>query len=340
MGKKLDLIGQRFGRLVVEDDIGIVNHKRMWSCRCDCGKYIHTNSYLLRSGQTQSCGCLRAERVSKATVKDLIGQRFEKLVVIKRNGSKNRNVCWDCRCDCGNICNVRSSKLLNGRTKSCGHCISMTNEFSLVGQQFDKLTVIAFAGKKASHTLWQCKCECGNEKVILGTSLLNGRTKSCGCLRSDMLSKGRFKDLTGQRFGRLVALSFSHMNERGSAMWQCLCDCGKICIVNSYLLVAHKTKSCGCLKSMSTHSRCFKDLSGQKINKLIVLNYFIKNGRTYYRCKCDCGNDCIVERTRLIKGQYSCGCSDVAHLGSKGELEIKAFMDNLLAEVSYNQKGK
>lgn len=58
-----DLTGQRFGRLVVVDRAGS-NSKReaKWRCQCDCGRYSFVSSYNLRSGNTNSCGCLSAEK--------------------------------------------------------------------------------------------------------------------------------------------------------------------------------------------------------------------------------------------------------------------------------------
>ena len=53
----------------------------------------------------------------------------------------------------------------------------------LTGQKFGKLTAIKPVGKsKHGNYCWLCKCDCGNEKVIASASLLNGGTKSCGCL--------------------------------------------------------------------------------------------------------------------------------------------------------------
>lgn len=53
----------------------------------------------------------------------------------------------------------------------------------LTGMTFGRLTVITEAGRTpAKKTLWLCKCVCGGEKVIIGGSLVSGRTKSCGCL--------------------------------------------------------------------------------------------------------------------------------------------------------------
>ena len=54
-------------------------------------------------------------------VKDLIGQRFSKLQVIKRVENKNsRMAYWLCKCDCGNETIVRGGHLTTGKIKSCG----------------------------------------------------------------------------------------------------------------------------------------------------------------------------------------------------------------------------
>ena len=59
---------------------------------------------------------------------------------------------------------------------------------SLVGQQFTKLTVVAFAGvKKGKYSLWECLCDCGKETVAVGSDLRRGHKKSCGCLHSDVI---------------------------------------------------------------------------------------------------------------------------------------------------------
>lgn len=62
-----DLAGQRFGRLRVVAPEG-VNRQRcvLWRCACDCGGSALTRAPDLRSGKTQSCGCLRTERAREA----------------------------------------------------------------------------------------------------------------------------------------------------------------------------------------------------------------------------------------------------------------------------------
>ena len=62
MGKQLDLTGQRFGRLLaVRPTVHRLHGSVVWLCRCDCGTEAAVPSNSLRSGNTRSCGCQRAE---------------------------------------------------------------------------------------------------------------------------------------------------------------------------------------------------------------------------------------------------------------------------------------
>ncbi len=57
------------------------------------------------------------------------------------------------------------------------------------------------------------------------------------------------KNLTGQRFGMLLAIEATKERKNGGVVWKCLCDCGKICYVTSgNLQVKNHIKSCGCYK--------------------------------------------------------------------------------------------
>lgn len=55
-------------------------------------------------------------------------------------------------------------------------------------------------------------------------------------------------ELTGQKFGRLTVIKFSHINKSKNTCWLCKCRCGKETIVRGYSLKYGDTKSCGCLK--------------------------------------------------------------------------------------------
>ena len=63
-----DLIGQRFGKLVVvkHDDSSTTRHPK-WICQCDCGNTKSIHASALISGLTRSCGCLRRETMDSKT---------------------------------------------------------------------------------------------------------------------------------------------------------------------------------------------------------------------------------------------------------------------------------
>lgn len=56
-----DLLGQRFGKLLVVERIpGDKNNTGKWKCQCDCGGYAITSTFYLLSGHTKSCGCIKS----------------------------------------------------------------------------------------------------------------------------------------------------------------------------------------------------------------------------------------------------------------------------------------
>lgn len=59
----------------------------------------------------------------------------------------------------------------------------------LTGKRFGRLTVIKRGENKWNHPAWICLCDCGNEVHVLGDSLRNGSTNSCGCFRKEVTSK-------------------------------------------------------------------------------------------------------------------------------------------------------
>lgn len=112
----------------------------------------------------------------------------------------------------------------------------------LTGKRFGKLVALRPGEKsKSGRVRWVCRCDCGNEKLILAHCLKNGETKSCGC---EHYKSAPRKDLTGLKFGRLTVLSYA-----GKSYWNCRCECGKLCSVLTYSLHSGQTKSCGCLCS-------------------------------------------------------------------------------------------
>lgn len=66
MPSKIDLIGKRFGRLIVLSESHIRNKKIYWNCICDCRAACKVEAQKLRIGHTRSCGCLQREIISSS----------------------------------------------------------------------------------------------------------------------------------------------------------------------------------------------------------------------------------------------------------------------------------
>ena len=115
------VIGQKFGRWEVLDLPFVKEGRTCCVCICECGRSRNVYMYALLSGATLSCGCLRDELTTIRNTHNIIGQKFGRLVVIRRDGvSKHRNIVWMCKCDCGNTVSVTGGHLLSGHTTSCG----------------------------------------------------------------------------------------------------------------------------------------------------------------------------------------------------------------------------
>jgi hypothetical protein len=120
---------------------------------------------------------------------------------------------------------------------------------NLAGKKFGRLTVVSFIKGASEGRLWRCRCDCGADVQAFAKHLLGGHTKSCGCLRSDVSSATHFKDITGQRFGNLVALRPTGTTPEQRHRWLCQCDCGNQSVVVGSALTFGAIRSCGCLKT-------------------------------------------------------------------------------------------
>lgn len=64
----------------------------------------------------------------------------------------------------------------------------------LSGQRFGRLVVLGWAGYSKPNAVWVCKCDCGGENLVPSGNLVAGRTRSCGCLNLENLSKSGSAD--------------------------------------------------------------------------------------------------------------------------------------------------
>ena len=195
MSRAADLTGRRFGSLTVLERTGQQENRYWtWRCVCDCGKEIVVSTKHLSRGSINSCGCGKKVPTEKMP-NDLTGKRYGKLTVLRFDKQlENGKTSWLCQCDCGNQCVVTADSLHHLKRKSCG-CLHREvpdgQAADLTDQVFGRLTVLEPADAENNHgaRLWRCKCECGNEINVSQERLLQGYSKSCGCLRQERQEK-------------------------------------------------------------------------------------------------------------------------------------------------------
>jgi hypothetical protein len=115
-----------------------------------------------------------------------------------------------------------------------------------IGETYNGVKILEKFHEKG-HTKYWCICPICGEKFSMKAETVGN---ACRCKKCN--AKSRIIDLTGQRFGRLVAIEHAGrvVNKSGfrTTLWRCKCDCGKESIVRYPLLVSGNTRSCGCLE--------------------------------------------------------------------------------------------
>ena len=187
-------------------------------------------------------------------LKDLTGQKFGHLTIIKRAPNKGKHVAWECKCDCGKTVEIRGNNLTrkNDRTTSCG----CRNGLYLPGMVFGDLIVVEEI-ENSSPRQYLCRCSCGNEVIFERTQLTSDIVHYCGN-KKNHLDRTNFNNLTGQIFGKLKVLYPTNKRIDGKVIWTCKCECGNIAEVMSSNLTRGNTLSCGCFQKEQT----IHDLTG------------------------------------------------------------------------------
>ena len=199
--------------------------------------------------------------------KDLTGCIFGDYQVLYRTecpeGKNPDHAWWLCQC---NLCKkyfIKQGSYLTKKTaKNECDC-----RYDLVGQKIGRWTVqyLLEERTKKRGKIYHCKCECGNEKDVPAETLRRGESQSCGCLNRELAAercRATRIDLTGQRFGKLVALFPIYSENGGHTLWHCQCDCGNTCDIDMGNLRSGKSQSCGCTNSKNE----------EKIIKLLTEN--------------------------------------------------------------------
>jgi hypothetical protein len=249
--------------------------------------------------------------------KDLTNQVFGKLKVIEEAGRSagSGDVLWLVECECKIRKIVRAHSLLNGRTKSCG---SHRHKEDLTGKIFGRLRVIRENGRSHYGILWEVECQCVNKTIknIPTNHLINGNTKSCGCLKRELTSLRKKNNLEGKIFGKLKVIEDAGRTDDGRILWLVECQCANKTrkIVLGSNLIGGKIVSCGCHIRSLTSSLKRKILTNQIFGRLKVIGNVGKDqsGGMLWLVECQCANKTrkIVSSGNLVSGKVkSCGCS-------------------------------
>ena len=107
----------------------------------------------------------------------------------------------------------------------------------------------------------------------------------------------------GETHNNLTILDYHKI---GKGYYVCKCTCGNIKEIRCDHILNGRISSCGC----KAHHECYRDLSGKRFGRLVVINKAYKNGYdVFWNCKCDCGKDAVVLAGNLTRGiTKSCGC--------------------------------
>ncbi|NLF35521.1 MAG: hypothetical protein GX585_06105 [Clostridiales bacterium] len=256
--RRVLMVGKTFGFLTVIKELEKYNDRanpsRMVLCRCICGNEVEATASDVYNYHKKSCGCKSSEmswRQQRAKNTTPIGKMFGTYTVVDSHDTLVDVVV--CSCICGNIRNFNMSDLNAGGIPHCKRCENASAKeadlIKTIGKIYGKYTVLSVSSKGKHGYEMLCRCECGNESIVLHSNLLSGNSTQCAQCRDRINGKNQIKDLTGMRFGLLTVVEITKKNKSGNYRWICKCDCGETTIVSSSNLLSNHTVSCGCVMS-------------------------------------------------------------------------------------------
>ena len=146
--------------------------------------------------------------------------------------------------------------------------------------------------------------------------------------------EGGIRYLIGERFGKLIVLSYNGKNNSNQHTWNCKCDCGNPTIVSTANLTNGSTQSCGCLRFKQSPK---ENLIGNTFNRLTVIrlnNEKSPDGRFLWECKCDCGsNEVVIATAKDLKCNRKRSCSCLRNKKQKLTVDLTGKEFGLLTVI-------
>lgn len=216
-------------------------------------------------------------------------------------------------CDCGNRKQIWWKNYKSGHTKSCGKCKSNKFRDLLARSPFGMLTLDEPEPLDVNkRTVLRWKCGCGGSKSICVASVVNGLTKSCGCLRNQKTGRYVVPQPMSKKFwlleknGKLLDIGLPHeWSIKSGIVCQFKCDCGK---QYQRKFFKHTDKS-KCGKCDNTDLSSLRNKTFGKLTLVdgrdIEIN---KRSSTPIEFKCSCGNIKQIPISNVLFGNTTtCG---------------------------------
>lgn len=175
-----NLIGQKFGRLLVINYAGLnKNRASIWECLCDCTNIVKVVGSSLKSKNTTSCGCYQKDKVKETKTKDLSGQYFHRLFVIKKVNKDNKKLKWECLCTCKNVVEVFGNDLVSEKTRSCG-CLQKEIAIETAKKYLKNIKPPGMSSWKSLYLNYKNKAKKKNREFLLSLEdFINLCSKNC-----------------------------------------------------------------------------------------------------------------------------------------------------------------
>lgn len=195
------------------------------------------------------------------------GMKFGHWEVIKFDHTNEHRIKYFlCKCDvCGTCRPVRGTSLINGISTACSKACNNT----IINLKFGRWLVLRKDKSRSNYYI--CQCECGTIRSVNGSTLKNGMSKSCGCLKQEKAKQKnqvKAQEHINEKYGKLTIIDYKLKNE--NYWYKCKCECGNDIWVIGKNLFNHNTTSCGCINSKAN----------EEMNK-ILLKFNIPFKREY-----------------------------------------------------------
>lgn len=180
---------------------------------------------------------------------------------------------------------------------------------NIIGKKYGRLTVESMYDSRYAI----CRCDCGKRKKICKYSLIDGKTKSCGCLHKEIVAAS-IKPATvfaGDKFGMLTVVRELKDRKYGKRQFECACECGKTRNVNSTQLRNGTVTHCGDYLHRNFNSL---DITGRVSGSSKAIRFVERkkseNRSDKWEFLClNCGNTFISDKKNFLSGNTkSCGC--------------------------------